>query len=114
MSANLDAATTSQPSGNTPEAGPPGGRGLVAKLAAIHRAAAARLRETATGILARALGGVITGEDAMLRTSMVATQLVGLAMMRYVAHLEPLASADTDTVARHYGRAVQAIVTDRD
>lgn len=82
--------------------------------AAIHRAAAARLRETATGILARALGGVITGEDAMLRTSMVATQLVGLAMMRYVAHLEPLASADTDTVARHYGRAVQAIVTDRD
>ncbi|WP_238698124.1 hypothetical protein [Streptomyces sp. E5N91] len=50
----------------------------------------------------------------MLRTSMVATQLVGLAMMRYVAHLEPLASADTDTVARHYGRAVQAIVTDTD
>ncbi|ANJ10608.1 TetR family transcriptional regulator [Streptomyces parvulus] len=80
--------------------------------AAIHRAAAARLRETATGVLARALGGVITGEDAMLRTSMVATQLVGLAMMRYVAVLEPLSSADTDTVVRYYGRALQAVVDD--
>ncbi|WP_077796382.1 TetR family transcriptional regulator [Streptomyces sp. JHA26] len=80
--------------------------------AAIHRAAAARLRETATGILARALGGVITGGDAALRTSMIATQLIGLAMMRYVALLDPLASADTDTVARYYGRALQAIVED--
>ncbi|MFI8490726.1 hypothetical protein [Streptomyces rubrogriseus] len=35
MTANLDASTTSQPTGNTPEAGPPGGRGLVTKLAAI-------------------------------------------------------------------------------
>ncbi|MFG3133257.1 TetR family transcriptional regulator [Streptomyces tendae] len=78
--------------------------------AAIHRAAAARLRETATGILARALSGVITGDDAMLRTSMVATQLIGLAMMRYVALLEPLASADTETVVRYYGRALQAIM----
>ncbi|MEU9591641.1 TetR family transcriptional regulator [Streptomyces sp. NPDC048219] len=80
--------------------------------AAIHRAAAARLRETATGILARALSGVITGEDPALRTSMVATQLIGLAMMRYVALLEPLSSADTDTVVRYYGRALQAIVED--
>ncbi|CAM5357097.1 hypothetical protein STENM223S_06958 [Streptomyces tendae] len=80
--------------------------------AAIHRAAAARLRETATDILARALSGVITGENAKLRTSMVATQLIGLAMMRYVALLEPLSSADTDTVVRYYGRALQAIVNE--
>ncbi|WP_077796383.1 hypothetical protein [Streptomyces sp. JHA26] len=35
MSANIDASTTSQPSGDTAHAVPPGGRGLVAKLAAI-------------------------------------------------------------------------------
>ncbi|MFJ5279764.1 hypothetical protein [Streptomyces parvulus] len=77
-----------------------------------HPPPAARLRETATGILARALGGVITGEDAELRASMVATQLIGLAMMRYVAVLEPLGSADTDTVVRYYGRALQAVLDD--
>ncbi|MFE2353520.1 hypothetical protein [Streptomyces parvulus] len=80
--------------------------------AAIHRSAAARLRETATGVLAQALSGVVTGEDAELRTSMVATQLTGLAMMRYVAVLEPLGSADTDTVVRYYGRALQAVLDD--
>ncbi|MFI8194214.1 TetR family transcriptional regulator [Streptomyces sp. NPDC085946] len=78
--------------------------------AAIHRAAAARLRETATTILTRALSGVVTGEDVMLRSSLVATQLIGLALMRYIALLEPLASADTETVVRCYGPAVQAIV----
>ncbi|MFG3250884.1 TetR family transcriptional regulator [Streptomyces sp. NPDC048187] len=78
--------------------------------AGIHRAAAARLRETATDILASALSGVITGEHAKLRTSLVATQLIGLAMMRYIALLEPLSSADTDTVVRCYGPALQAIV----
>ncbi|MFF8633668.1 TetR family transcriptional regulator [Streptomyces pilosus] len=82
--------------------------------AAIHRAAAARLRETATETLASALSGVVTGEDATLRTSMVATQLIGLAMMRYVALLEPLASADTDAVVRYYGRALQSIVVVED
>ncbi|MEU3733876.1 TetR family transcriptional regulator [Streptomyces sp. NPDC033538] len=78
--------------------------------AAIHRVAAARLRETATTVLAHALSEVITGEEAGLRTSLIATQLIGLAMMRYVALLEPLASADTDTVVRYYGPALQAIV----
>ncbi|MFJ6070990.1 TetR family transcriptional regulator [Streptomyces sp. NPDC093065] len=82
--------------------------------AAIHQAAAARLRETATGVLADALSGVVTGKDATLRTSMIATQLVGLAMMRYIALLEPLASADTDTVVRYYGRALQAVVIAED
>ncbi len=78
--------------------------------AAIHRAAAARLRETATTVLASALSEAVTGEDAALRSSMVATQLIGLALMRYIALLEPLASADTEDVVRHYGRAIQAIV----
>ncbi|GAA3290199.1 hypothetical protein GCM10020295_03990 [Streptomyces cinereospinus] len=78
--------------------------------AAVHRAAAARLRDTATTVLADALSEVVTGEDVTLRSSMISTQLIGLAMMRYVALLEPLASADTDTVVRYYGPALQAIV----
>ncbi|CAL9464043.1 TetR family transcriptional regulator [Streptomyces sp. enrichment culture] len=82
--------------------------------ASVHRVAAARLRETATTIMADALSTVVTGQDAVLRSHLVATQLVGLAMMRYIAVLEPVASADTDTVVRHYGPALQAIVEGRD
>ncbi|MFD5460054.1 TetR/AcrR family transcriptional regulator [Streptomyces olivaceus] len=78
--------------------------------ASVHRVAAARLRETATTILADALGNVVTGEDAVLRSNLIATQLIGLAMMRYIAVLEPLAAADADTVVRYYGPALQAIV----
>ncbi|WP_406140092.1 TetR family transcriptional regulator [Streptomyces sp. NBC_01089] len=77
--------------------------------AAIHQAAAAQLRDTATAILADALSEVITGEDVGLRASLIATQLVGLALMRYVLALEPLASVDAETVARHYGPALQAV-----
>nr|WP_307128766.1 TetR family transcriptional regulator [Streptomyces sp. B1I3] len=81
--------------------------------AAIHRVAAARLRDTASGLLADALSEVITGEDKDLRSSLIATQLIGLALMRYILLLEPLASADAETVAGYYGPALQAIVEGR-
>lgn len=82
----------------------------MARSAAVHGVAADRLRETATTVVAHAFGEVITGEAARLRASLVATQLIGLAMMRYLMPLEPLASADEDSVARYYGAALQAIV----
>lgn len=46
-----------------------------------------------------------------LRVELVCGQLVGLAMMRYVLEVEPVASADLDDVVRQYAPAIRATVT---
>ncbi|MET7750022.1 TetR family transcriptional regulator [Micromonospora sp. NPDC005367] len=46
-----------------------------------------------------------------LRGSLVATQLAGLAMMRYVIRLEPVASADPATLVATVGPTVQRYLT---
>lgn len=52
----------------------------------------------------------IPGTDAHVRATMVASQIVGLAVMRYVLELEPIASAEPEDVARLYGAAVQTLL----
>jgi AcrR family transcriptional regulator len=78
--------------------------------AATHGDAGARLREVAGGVLGKVLVPALDGPDVGLRTALIATQLIGLSLMRYVLVLEPLASADGEAVVRRYGAAVQAIV----
>jgi AcrR family transcriptional regulator len=52
-----------------------------------------------TRILRRVLGGLpIEPAEAPLRGALIASQMIGLAMIRYVLKLEPLASADHKTV----------------
>jgi AcrR family transcriptional regulator len=46
-----------------------------------------------------------------LRGSLVATQIIGLAMMRYVIRLEPVASADPETLVAAIGPTVQRYLT---
>ncbi|MBM0228114.1 MULTISPECIES: TetR family transcriptional regulator [Micromonospora] len=46
-----------------------------------------------------------------LRGSLVATQVIGLAMMRYVIRLEPVASADPETLVAAIGPTVQRYLT---
>ena len=46
-----------------------------------------------------------------LRGALVATQVAGLAMMRYVIRLEPVASATPDTLAATIGPTVQRYLT---
>ena len=53
----------------------------------------------------------IGGEDARLRASLMGSQMVGLAMARYVVGLEPLASATRDEVVAAFAPALQALVT---
>lgn len=50
--------------------------------------------EAVFGPLAARLGG----DQPALRATLLGSQMVGLALVRYVARVEPLASADTDTV----------------
>jgi len=46
-----------------------------------------------------------------LKATLIAAQIIGLATMRYVACLEPLASAPVDDVVAVHGPAIQAVIT---
>ena len=79
---------------------------------AVADEAAARLTrefiaEEILGPVAAALGG----DDAPLRASLAATQMVGLALARYVVGVEPLASADVDLLVAAVGPTVQRYLT---
>jgi AcrR family transcriptional regulator len=50
---------------------------------------------------------IIATPEAALRTSFVASQLLGLAVARYVLRLEPLASAPSEVVAAAVGPTLQ-------
>jgi Tetracyclin repressor-like, C-terminal domain len=49
--------------------------------------------------------------DARLRATLVGSQFVGLAMMRYMVCLEPLASASIDELVAVIGPTVQRYLT---
>jgi AcrR family transcriptional regulator len=49
--------------------------------------------------------------DAELRAALVGAQLIGLAMVRYIARIEPLASAGSETVVAALGPTVQRYLT---
>lgn len=91
----------------------PGGSPFVALIrsASTNDQAAAMLGEFMSreviGRVARALGF----PGAELRATLVGSQLAGLAMVRYVLRLEPLASADHDTVIACVGPTLQRYLT---
>ena len=45
--------------------------------------------------------------DAQLRATLVGSQFIGLAIMRYIGHIEPLASASVDDLVAAIGPTVQ-------
>lgn len=91
----------------------PGASPFVALLrsAASNEGAAAMLREFISreviGRVARSLGV----PHAELRASLVGSQISGLAMIRYVLRVEPLASADHDTVIASVAPTLQRYLT---
>jgi AcrR family transcriptional regulator len=66
-------------------------------------------------LLVREVFGPITQAlgvpDAPLRATLVGSQLLGLAIMRFVARLEPLASASVDDLVAAIGPTVQRYLT---
>jgi AcrR family transcriptional regulator len=75
--------------------------------------AARMLREFVTenilGPVARAAG--VTGPEAQLRMAMVASQVIGLAMARYVLRLPPVAEASADRLAALAGPNLDRYLT---
>lgn len=73
--------------------------------------AATPVLQLVRNIVVASLGDRMASGDAELRATLVASQLVGLATLRYVARLEPVASAPREQVTNWYGPAVQELLT---
>jgi AcrR family transcriptional regulator len=64
-----------------------------------HERAAAMLREFLTAQLLPVIARLTERDDARLRASLVAAQLIGIAVLRHVIRVEPLAMATADDIA---------------
>jgi hypothetical protein len=74
--------------------------------------AASLLRDFVTREVLGPLAAALKLDHPQLRASLAASQLIGMAMLRYVVKLEPLASASHDEVASWLGPSVQRFLTD--
>lgn len=74
--------------------------------------AAALMRDFATREILARLAQALELDHPQVRASLAASQLVGIAMLRYVVKVEPLASARADRLARWIGPALQRYFTD--
>ncbi|WNM37655.1 TetR family transcriptional regulator [Micromonospora halotolerans] len=93
---------------------PVGGAAVALLRSAVSSEWTARLlREfLATQVLRRVLDQLdVDPAQLPLRGALVATQVAGLAMMRYVIRLEPVASADPETLVATIGPTVQRYLT---
>jgi len=79
--------------------------------AVTHDQAAGILRGFLNEALIGPVAGVLGTPDPELRTTLVGSQLVGMAMVRYVLEIEPLASTDTETVVRWIAPTLQRYLT---
>lgn len=77
-----------------------------------NEAAASLLRDFVGREVLGPLAAALELDQPQLRASLAASQLIGLAMLRYVVKLEPLASATHDEVASWLGPSVQRYLTD--
>ncbi len=67
-------------------------------------------RLVSTQLVSR-IAGEVGAPDAELRAELAAAQLVGIAMLRYVIKVEPLASADVETIIARVAPVVQGHLT---
>ncbi len=73
--------------------------------------AQALLREFIDREITGRLVAVLDTPDAPIRVGMVNVQILGLAVARYIARLEPLTSASTDELVDRFGPLVQHCLT---
>ena len=92
----------------------PAGRPLLALIRSVVASdeAAALMREFVSREVLGRLARALKVDRPQLRASLAASTLIGMAMLRYVIKLEPLATARSDVVAAWLGPAVQRYLTD--
>jgi len=74
--------------------------------------AAALMREFVTREVLGRLAKAIEVDEPQLRASLAGAQLIGMAMLRYVVKVEPIASADADQIVAWLGPTIQRYFTD--
>lgn len=81
------------------------------RAAASNERAAAMLRGFVEASIIRPISRRIGAPDAPLRAALAASQVVGLALARYLVRVEPLASADAEDLVRRVGPTIQRYLT---
>lgn len=76
-----------------------------------HEDSAAKLRELLLRVILRPVAYGAGGDDPDRRAALLASQIVGLAMTRYVLKLEPIASASPQELAPVMGKTLQRYLT---
>jgi AcrR family transcriptional regulator len=76
-----------------------------------HDEAAGMLRDFFLKYVFKQVIGRFGPDHHELRATLIATQIVGLGMVRYVARFEPLASADIDTLAAAIAPTLQRYIS---
>lgn len=84
---------------------------IIIRTAVVDEQAVRMLREFVTETLLGAVARHLGADQPMLRATLVASQLIGLAFMRFLITMEPLASADHEQLVAAYGPAVQHYLT---
>jgi AcrR family transcriptional regulator len=92
----------------------PAGSPLLALIRSVvaSEEAAALMREFVSREVLGRLAAALKVDQPQLRASLAASTLIGMAMLRYVIKVEPLASARPKVVAGWLGPAVQRYLTD--
>ncbi|PZS39067.1 MAG: TetR family transcriptional regulator [Pseudonocardiales bacterium] len=90
-----------------------GGGALTALVRSVasHEGAARMMREFVSRVIFGRIVAAVAPDQCELRGALCGTQIVGLAMMRYVIRLEPLSSADHDTVVAAIAPNLQRYLT---
>jgi len=71
----------------------------------------APMLQLARSVLIGSLLEVLEGDDRELRASFIASQLIGMATLRYVAKLDPLADAPIEDVVATYAPSMQLLIS---
>jgi AcrR family transcriptional regulator len=92
----------------------PAGSPLLALIRSVvaSEEAATLMRDFVSQEVLGRLAGALKVDQPQLRASLAASTLIGMAMLRYVIKVEPLASARPEVVAGWLGPAVQRYLTD--
>jgi AcrR family transcriptional regulator len=70
----------------------------------------APMLQLARNVLIASLLEVLGGDDRELRATLIASHIIGMATLRYVARLEPLADAPIDDVVAAYAPSMQLLI----
>jgi AcrR family transcriptional regulator len=84
----------------------------VIRSAVTNETAAATLREFVLRKLVERVAGELNVPDPGLRAELAASHLVGIAILRYVVKVEPLASADVEEIVERIAPALQRYLTE--